>query len=193
MNGDAGGTAKPLRLPSCPYRRAVDAAPGTPAHIACDCAGGIPIALDDRDPRLREICGSCNVPSAIDPARRSCLFLVPVRIWEGGTLRSGFSCRWFHNLKPKRLPKEAWLCCAGCPHWFPRPPDERSIPRMNEWIHRIIRGYWEPERPAPVFGRPPMQDAAGLREDDIRRRIRRYCELFLGKAPVRGRDQSRIR
>jgi hypothetical protein len=137
---------------TCPYRRAVDADQASPAHCVCDCAGGIPIGLDAaEDPRVVEICGACNIPSELHPSRRACLFLIPVRIWEGGRLRTGFSCRWFYGLKPERLPGEVWKVCLGCPHWFPRPPDETDIPRMMDWIQRIIRLYWEPETLKPIW------------------------------------------
>lgn len=183
MHGDGGEIGKLTPLPSCPYRRPAGATPGTPAHYVCDCAGGIPIGLDDQDPRLAEICESCNIPAGIDPNRRSCLFLIPVRIWENDSLRSGFSCRWFHNLNPKKLPREAWLCCLGCPHWFPRPPGEGSIPRMTDWIHKVIRLYWVPEISSP----PPhsvVPAAAGkstpssspLREA-ISERVRRFTKV----------------
>jgi hypothetical protein len=146
LHGDRCEIGGGSSLSSCWYRRAVDASPGIPAHCVCDCAGGIPIGLDAaEDPRVAEICGACNIPSEIHPSRRTCLFLIPVRIWEDGRLRTGFSCRWFYSLRPERLPTEVWKVCMGCPHWFPRTEDEASIPRMLDWIHRIIRLYWEPE------------------------------------------------
>jgi hypothetical protein len=81
------------------------------------------------------------------PTRRPCLFLIQVRLWECDTLRTGFSCRWFYSLKPKSLPGEAWQVCLGCPHWFPRPEKETDVPRMDRWIRKILRMYWEPEDP----------------------------------------------
>jgi len=155
LHGDEREIGGRSPLQPCPYRRAVDATPGVTSHYECDCAGGIPVGARAPEDRLVvEICGSCNIPSEIDPTRnhRSCLFLIPVRLWIGCHLQTGFSCRWFYNFKPKRLPREAWQCCLGCPHWFPRPSDEASIPRMSEWIHRIIRLYWEPE-PAKQISR----------------------------------------
>jgi len=168
----------------------VAAVPGTPAHLVCDCAGGLPLAAATDTARLAQTCGACNVPAAIDPAGRSCLFLVPVRIWEGGGLRSGFSCRWFHSLGPKRLPSEVWQCCLGCPHWFPRPPDEESIPRMTEWIHRIIRQYWEPQRPASDAMVWPAHSEKDPRGRRLRQRIETCCDMVLGRRPGRAQGQG---
>lgn len=182
MHGD-GGQVGNILLRACPYRRAVGAAPGTPTHRVCDCAGGIPIGGDGiEDPRIAEVCGPCTIPLEIDPSRRSCLYLVPVRLWVDAGLRSGFSCRWFYNLNPKRLPEEAWQCCMGCPHWFPRPPDEADIPRMTDWIRRIVRLYWTPEPARPLPHAVPSPEGryrlppASLGEA-VSDRIRRFLEV----------------
>ena len=169
---------------ACPYRRTVDAADGTPSHCVCDCAGGIPIGRDvGEDPFIAEICGSCNIPSEIHPIRRTCLFLIPVRIWEDDRLRTGFSCRWFYNLNPEKLPNEVWKVCLGCPHWFPRPPDEAAIPRMTNWIHRIIRLYREPEPPRAAWhSRLPPEDPdntpISLLSERLYLRIKRFREAL---------------
>lgn len=150
MHGNCCEIGGHIPLPSCHHRRVVEATPEVSAHYVCDCAGGIPIgSYEPEDSLALEICGACNLPSEIHPSRRTCLFLIPVRIWENGVLRTGFSCRWFYSLRPERLPNEVWKVCMGCPHWFPRPEDETVIPRMSDWIHKIIRLYWEPE---PIEG-----------------------------------------
>jgi len=105
------------------------------------------------------VCGPCNIPPELSPTRRPCLFLVPVRLWEGDALRTGFSCRWFHSLKPKSLPREAWQVCLGCPHWFPRPEEEADVPRMDAWFRRILRMYWEPEPPVESIWSVRLADA----------------------------------
>jgi len=173
LHGDRSEIEGRPPFQDCQYRRTVDAVHETPAHCVCDCAGGIPIGLDAaEDPLVMEICGACNIPSEIHPSRRTCLFLIPVRIWENDRLRTGFSCRWFYNLKPERLPKEVWLCCLGCPHWFPRPPDEEMIPRMMDWIHKIIRLYWEPETPGGIWSSPlPPEDRDHTHNSLLRERL----------------------
>jgi hypothetical protein len=145
-----------------------------------------------------EICGACNIPSEIDPARnrRSCLFLIPVRIWEDDCLRTGFSCRWFYNLKPKRLPKEVWLCCLGCQHWFPRPPDEEMIPRMKDWIHKIIRLYWEPETLGGFWNSPLSRKVPGKTPDSLLRerlsfRINRFRDAVRMRRDRRAPSMNR--
>lgn len=173
-------------LQPCHYRRAVHAAPGMSGYYVCNCAGGIPIGLvEAEEPQVAEICGRCKIPSEIDPARnrRSCLFLIPVRILENAGLRTGFSCRWFYNLKPKRLPKEAWLCCLGCNHWFPRPTDEEMIPRMIDWIHKVIRLYWEEETrsgfwDSRVSREDPIRTSNSLLSEWLSFRINRFRELL---------------
>lgn len=179
-SGEIGGSS----LQSCAYRRVVEASPGTEAHFVCDCAGGIPIGFCEREDSLAaEICGACKLPSEIHPSRRTCLFLIPVRIWENGSLRTGFSCRWFYGLKPDRLPGEVWKTCLGCPHWFPRPPDEGAIPRMTDWIHKIIRLYWEPEPLEGIWkSRIPAADADktpdSLLRETLYSRIRKFREAL---------------
>lgn len=129
-------------IPACPYRRIGPSEPAGDPFFVCGCSGGLPLDMANGDREdLAATCGSCSIPQEIDASRRPCLFLVPVRIWEGNALRTGFSCRWFASLKPKFLPPEAWMCCMGCPHWFPRPPEEDAIPRMDGWI-RKVRAAW---------------------------------------------------
>ncbi|GAB4366180.1 MAG: hypothetical protein Kow00128_09380 [Deltaproteobacteria bacterium] len=125
-------------LPACAYRRIVaSTAPGEDPHVACGCSGGIPIGMANGGGEdLAGVCGSCTIPSELDPARRTCLYLIPVRIWEEDGLRTGFSCRWFASLKPGYLPAEVWKCCFGCPHWFPRPPQEELVPGIDRWIRK---------------------------------------------------------
>jgi hypothetical protein len=178
-------------LPSCWYRQAVDASPGIPAHCVCDCAGGIPIGPNDvEDPLVLEICGACNIPSELHPGRRTCLFLIPVRIWEDDRLRTGFSCRWFYSLRPERLPTEVWKVCMGCPHWFPRLPDELSIPRMMVWIHRIIRLYWDPEPPKPIWtSRLPEGDPERTPDSPLSERL--YLRIKRFREALRMRRDRR--
>jgi len=135
-------------LPVCCYRRLVRDGTGSAPYYVCGCSGGIPIGtIGEEALGLADTCGPCNIPVELSPTRRPCLFLVPVRLWKGDALRTGFSCRWFGSLKPKSLPGEAWQVCLGCPHWFPRPEEETDVPRMNAWFRRILRMYWEPEPP----------------------------------------------
>lgn len=135
-------------LPVCSYRRVMTDGAGSTSYYVCACSGGLPIGtVAEEALALADICGPCNIPPELSPNRRACLFLVPVRLWEGGTLRTVFACRWFYFLKPKSLPGEKWQLCLGCPHWFPRTEEEADIPGMDRWIRKIIQMYWEPEPP----------------------------------------------
>jgi hypothetical protein len=185
--GEIGGGSS---LPPCHYRRVVDASPSLSAYYVCDCAGGIPIGSDAaEDSHFMEICGACNIPSELHPARRTCLFLIPVRIWENSSLRTGFSCRWFYSLKPERLPTEVWKVCMGCPHWFPRPENEALIPRMSDWIHRIIRLYWEPELPQPIWStRLPAGDPEGTPDSPLNERL--YLRIKRFREALRKRRRA---
>jgi hypothetical protein len=150
----------------------------------------------EEDPLVTEICGACNIPSEMHPTRRTCLFLIPVRIWEGDRLRTGFSCRWFYSLKPERLPDEVWKVCFGCPHWFPRPPDEADIPRMTDWIHRIIRLYWEPEPLEGIWRSPlPKKDPGktpnSLLSERLSLRIKRFREALRMRRDRRASPMTR--
>lgn len=134
-----------LHFPACAYRRIVPCEPGGDRFVACGCSGELPIGMENGDRgNVAEVCGACTIPAALDSSRRPCLFLVPVRVWEGDALRTGFSCRWFASLKPKFLPSEVWIACFGCPHWFPRPPEEDSVPGIDRWIRKVIGMYWDP-------------------------------------------------
>jgi hypothetical protein len=147
-------------LPICVYRRVMRERPDSSSYYVCGCSGGLPIGMVGEEALgLADTCGPCKIPVELSPTRRPCLFLVPVRLWEGGTLRTGFSCRWFHSLKPKSLPREAWQVCLGCPHWFPRPEEETDLPRMDWWIRKILRMYWEPEPPHESFWSVRLADA----------------------------------
>jgi len=96
---------------------------------------------------------------------------------------SSTSCRWFYSFKPKSLPREAWICCLGCQHWFPRPPDEEMIPGRMDWIHKIIRLYWEPEPLGGIWRSPLPQKDPGKTPNSLLRerlyfRINRFREAL---------------
>jgi hypothetical protein len=147
-----------LFIPACAYRRIEPSEPGEDLFVVCGCPGGVPIGLvNGNRGKVAEICGSCNIPAVLDPPRRPCLFLVPARIWEGDALRTRFSCRWFASLKPKFLPSEVWIACFGCPHWFPRPPEEEAVPGIERWIRKVIRMYWEPKPDPDPSEKPQCQ------------------------------------
>jgi len=159
-------------LPVCCYRRLVRDGTGSAPYYVCGCSGAIPIGtVGEEALLLAEICGPCNIPPELSPTRRPCLFLVPVRLWEGDALRTGFSCRWFFSLKPKSLPGEAWQVCLGCPHWFPRPEEETDLPRMDWWIRKILRMYWEPEPPHESFWSVRLADTPTSWRERVMTRI----------------------
>lgn len=170
-------------IPACEYRRIVPSEPGEDPFVVCGCSGGLPIGLvNGSRGDIPAVCGSCTIPSELDSSRRPCLFLVPVRIWRGDALQSGFSCRWFASLKPKYLPSEVWKCCFGCPHWFPRPPGEDSVPGIDRWIRKVIRMYLEPI-PEQVRSKEPkgrLHPPVFLR-DRITERIRKLRVSLAGR------------
>ena len=172
-----------LHFPACAHRRIAPSEAGGDPLIVCGCSGGLPLGSENGDRgNVSAICGSCTIPSALDPSRRPCLYLVPVRIWEGDALRTGFSCRWFASLKPKFLPSEVWIACCGCPHWFPRPPGEQSIPGIDRWIRKVIRMYWEPvpEPDCLEQSRSPALQPVDS-SDRISSRIRRLRVVLAGR------------
>jgi len=174
-----------LHLPPCEYRRVLaSSGPGADPYVVCVCSGGLPIGAVKRGRGdAAGACGRCSIPAELDPARRPCLYLVPVRIWEDDSLRTGFSCRWFASLNPRYLPAEVWRCCSGCPHWFPRPPKEESVPGIDRWIRKVIRMYWErssdPVGPQPPKGEPCPPYLLG---DRIAARIRKLRVALTGRA-----------
>ncbi|HAM32051.1 MAG: hypothetical protein A2X91_06505 [Deltaproteobacteria bacterium GWB2_65_81] len=163
-------------LPVCWYRHLVRDGAGSAPYYVCGCSGGIPIGtMGEEALGLADTCGPCNIPVELSPTRRPCLFLVPARLWEGDTLRTGFSCRWFCALKPKSLPRDAWQVCLGCPHWFPRPEEETDVPRMDGWIRKILRMYWEPE--------PSGESIWSVRPADIPTNWRERVMTRIGEIP----------
>lgn len=163
-------------LPICVYRRVVRDEPDPASYYVCGCSGGLPIGTVGEEAHfLADTCGPCNIPVELSPTRRPCLFLVPVRLWEGDSLRTGFSCRWFCSLKPKSLPGEAWQVCLGCPHWFPRPEEETDVPRMDGWIRKILRMYWEPQ--------PPGESIWSVRIADTPTKWRERLMTRIGEIP----------
>jgi hypothetical protein len=145
----------------------------------CGCSGGIPIGtVGEEALGLANACGPCNIPVELSPTRRPCLFLIPVRLWEGDTLRTGFSCRWFCSLKPKSLPGEAWQVCLGCPHWFPRPEEESDVPGMDRWIRTILRMYWEPEPPGESIWNVRLADTPTSLRERMTARMREIAGIL---------------
>jgi hypothetical protein len=166
-------------LPVCCYRHLVRDGAGSAPYYVCGCSGGIPIGtMGEEALGLATTCGPCNIPPELSPTRRPCLFLVPVRLWEGDTLRTGFSCRWFCSLKPKSLPGEAWQVCLGCPHWFPRPEEETDVPSMDRWIRTILRMYWEPEPPGESVWTVRLADTPTDWRERVMARIREIAGIL---------------
>ena len=183
-------------LPICVYRRVVRDKPDSTSYYVCVCSGGLPIGtVGEEALDLADTCGPCNIPPELSPTHRPCLFLVPVRLWEGDTLRTGFSCRWFCSLKPKSLPGEAWQVCLGCPHWFPRPVEETDVPRMDRWIRTILRMYWEPEPPGESIWSVRLADSPTSWRERVMTRIREIPGILLpsGRIPrfLRRRRETR--
>jgi len=183
-------------LPFCVYRRVVRNGPVSTSYYVCACSGGLPIGtVGEEALDLADTCGPCNIPPELSPTRRPCLFLVPVRLWEGDTLRTGFSCRWFCSLKPKSLPREAWQVCLGCPHWFPRPEEETDVPRMDRWIRMILRMYWEPEPPHESIWSVRLADTPTSWHERVMTRIREITDILFpsGRIPrfLRRRRETR--
>ncbi len=166
-------------LPACSYRRMARCGPGFPPHYVCGCSGGIPIGtVGEESSLLAETCGPCDIPPELSPVRRRCLFLVPVRLWEGGSLHTGFSCRWFYALKPESLPGEVWQVCLGCPHWFPRPENEADIPGMDAWIFRVLQAYREPEPVTVSSWKTRPVDVPSTWAESAMERIGRWMEVL---------------
>ena len=166
-------------LPVCWYRRLVRDGTGSIPYYVCGCSGGIPIGTMGKETLgLAGTCGPCNIPVDLSPTRRPYLFLIPVRLWEGDTLRTGFSCRWFYSLKPKSLPGEAWQVCLGCPHWFPRPEEESDVPGMDRWIRTILRMYWEPEPPGESIWNVRLADTPTSRRERAMARMREIAGIL---------------
>jgi hypothetical protein len=166
-------------LPVCSYRHLVRDGVGSTPYYVCGCSGGIPVGtVGEEALGLADTCGPCNIPVELSPTRRPCLFLVPVRLWKGDTLHTGFSCRWFCTLKPKSLPGEAWQVCLGCPHWFPRPEEENDVPRMDRWIRTILRMYWEPEPPGESIWSVRHADTPTSRRERVMTRIREIAGIL---------------
>lgn len=183
-------------LPGCVYRRVAQYGQGSDPYYVCGCSGGLPIGtVGEEALGLADTCGTCSIPAELSPIRRPCLFLVPVRLWEGDALRTGFSCRWFYALKPKSLPGEAWQVCLGCPHWFPRPEDETDVPGIERWIRGILRMYWEPEPPVESIWKIRIEDVPPGRRERMMKRIGEITGiLFLSggiRRFLRGRRDTR--
>ncbi len=113
---------------------------GTIWNLHCKAAG--PRHLDsspDPGELIDRWCSPCSIPDELSTEKRPCLYLIPVRFRSNSHPIYTFSCRWFFKLTGKKVIKETWKLCGGCPHWFPRPPDENLIPNQEEWAEKVIR------------------------------------------------------
>lgn len=138
-------------LPPCEFRLKrpiASAGPGAPqVEWVCLAAGGMRLATDEDTTPMEKICGACPVPREM--VRRPCLYMVPVRVEERGTLQSYFLCRYFYRLNPQRPPTDTFWC-GPCPYWFPRPPLD-LIPDHKDATAKMIH-YIQVER--HTFRRP---------------------------------------
>ncbi|RMG60687.1 MAG: hypothetical protein D6713_02150 [Deltaproteobacteria bacterium] len=132
------------RIPPCPLRTIVKS--GHRFSIRCRASGKslLPGGLTPES-ALERWCKECPIPFEIDEEKKPCLYLVPVRFPQNSPDRITFSCRWFYRLTGKRIIRETWKLCGGCPHWFPRPP-ENLIPKTEEWAEKILRLFDLPDR-----------------------------------------------
>ncbi len=128
----------------CPLRKIITERGG--CEIYCKAAGPGPLSSGQEvEGLLLVTCGGCPIPKALEERMRPCLYLVPLRFKREKCLMTGFSCRWFHTLEEGDPKEEVWVLCGGCPHWFPRPPDEDRIPGTEKWAERMVKKITESE------------------------------------------------
>lgn len=102
---------------------------------------------------LSRVCGECSVPEVLSREARGCLYLLPMRIFEGdqaaGVARTLYHCRTFYDLNPKRPATTArWHVPGLCSWWFPRP--HSFLPPDTEWHTERAMGLYLGELEAPV-------------------------------------------
>ncbi len=111
---------KPIRA-ECPFRvmrlsAKEDIAGGVCRTVICEAGGGA--VIDDAGAGLEgeSFCAACDVPRTLAHSR-SCLYLVPFRVFQGNGARSFYSCRWRLDFKPLHFPENIdW--CRACRHCF---------------------------------------------------------------------------
>ena len=129
-------------FPLCPLRKIITER-GV-CEIYCKASGSGPLSSgQEEEALLIKTCGECTIPKALEAKMRPCLYLVPLRFTREKCFKTGFSCRWFHSLEEGDPKEEVWVLCGGCPHWFPRPPDEDRIPGTEKWAEKMVKKITE--------------------------------------------------
>lgn len=93
------------------------------------------------------LCTGCTIPDSLRPAEKPCLYLIPLRIDEDGSMISFYACRWFYQINPQRLMHStSW--CKGCPYWFPRPTVHliKDYLATNRKVLKVVTGGKKPRR-----------------------------------------------
>lgn len=157
------GDSASQSLQPCELRRCVES--DSDERFVCGAGGFVLGAPGQEDEQIAAICNACPIPGALQD-RHACLHLRPIRVEQGESLVSFFSCRWFYDLNVRRQPQSLAEMCYGCPYWFPR-PDLGIIPRYWDETDKIRNAVADPasaKRPEPLRNwkpRPPVTEGPG--------------------------------
>ncbi len=122
-----------MALNPCLYRQERPLPGAHEVEIVCLAGGNHRLGIKGRDPAyLEKACGDCPVPDALADEDRTCLYLLPLRIFGDSGIETLYHCRWLYKLNPKRVNRLLSLHFPrSCEWWFPHPI--KFLPPGTEW------------------------------------------------------------
>jgi len=120
-------------LRSCPYRRPTCPENANGPWVVCLAApSGESEASNPYGMHGTDHCVPCPVPDAFRKEIKTCLYLLPIRLWDGSNVQTFFHCRLLYEFNPKRANTSYTFHSPElCPWWFPHP--KTFLPPQTEW------------------------------------------------------------
>ncbi len=88
-----------------------------------------------------EVCSQCPIPEIFAAGTKTCLYLLPMRIFGESEISTMYNCRILYTLNPAFVSTTAETHVPElCPWWFPHPM--RKLPLGTEWHTNMAIGLY---------------------------------------------------